>query len=73
MLRWKSEYLSALRKKDKNLVRNSQNEIKVGKIVLINDDCPQQFWRMVIISNLHERVKLASVITAADKIKLHYI
>ena len=49
--RWVSEYLVALRERDKNL-RGSESKVKKGDVVLIHDSVPRVLWKMGIVWEL---------------------
>ena len=50
--RWLNEYLTSLRERTMN-VKGSQSNVKVGDVVLIEDDIPRVQWKMAVISDLH--------------------
>lgn len=50
--RWQSEYLTSLRETDKNLVKGTNNNIKVGQIVQIRDDQSRLFWKLARVEEL---------------------
>ena len=52
--RWQHEYLVSLRESDRNLTNNSKSFAKEGKVVLIYDETPRQFWKLGIITKLYE-------------------
>ena len=44
--RWRSEYLLALRERDRNLTKNVSIVTRVGNIVLVHDDGPRLHWKL---------------------------
>ena len=51
MLRWKHEYLTSLREFYRPS-RTSSQQVNVGDIMLVHDDCPRINWKMAIVKNL---------------------
>ena len=61
-----SIYSLSLRETDRNALKNSHSDAKVGQVVLIyENDTPRQFWKMGIITKLYlgrdKVVRLADV------------
>jgi len=48
---WKTEYLTALREVHCTTGNNQQN-INVGDVVQIHDDCPRSQWKLAVIEDL---------------------
>jgi hypothetical protein len=55
-LRWKHEYLTALRERSLSNGCDTQQHIKVGNVVLIHEDCPRIKWKLGYITSLHHSV-----------------
>jgi transposase InsO family protein len=52
--RWQREYLTALRERERDLLRDNSLNVKIGQLVVIYDECPRQFWKMGLIVKLHK-------------------
>ena len=51
--RFQNEYLTELRERHKNINRSAKREIKVGELVLINDENLQRHrWRVAVVEEL---------------------
>ena len=64
--RWRPEYLTSLREFHHPSNRGGQ-QVKVGDVVLVHDDCPRKNWKMAIIESLNMgndgRVRSANICT----------
>lgn len=49
--RWKHEYLTSLREFYRPS-RTGGQQVHVGDVVLVHDDCPRTNWRMAVVENL---------------------
>ena len=51
-MRWRMEYLTALREFYQKTGSNNVQKIKEGKVVLIHDDGPRLRWRLGLVDSL---------------------
>ena len=51
MSRWKYEYLTSLRE-SYHPSRTSGQQVNVGDVMLVHDDCPRINWKIAIVKNL---------------------
>ena len=69
-VRWRKEYLTALREFHKT-TGNNQQVIKKGDVVVVHDDCPRLQWKLAVIDDLVEGndglIRSAHISTANHK------
>ena len=52
-IRWKREYLTALRETHK-VTGNNEQRVKIGDVVLVHDDTPRIKWRLAVIEGVNK-------------------
>ena len=50
--RWKREYLTSLRERHANSSESNKENIKVGDVVIIHDECPRLKWNLAVVQEL---------------------
>ena len=63
--RWRHEYLTSLREYHKTTDTNKQ-KVKVGEVVLIQDDTPRIDWKLAVVEELirKEGMDLSELLTS---------
>ena len=69
-IRWRKEYLTALREFHK-ATGNNRRVIKKGDVVVVHDDCPRLHWKLAVVDDLVEGndglIRSAHISTANHK------
>ena len=69
-IRWKREYLTALRETHK-VTGNNEQKVKIGDVVLVHDDTPRMKWKLAVIEGVNKGadglIRSADIRTATGK------
>ena len=50
--RWKREYLTSLRERHTNSSGSNKENMRVGDVIIIYDDCPRLQWRLAVVQEM---------------------